>query len=84
MPTPPSTTPPSAPRSALVDFVETIEMSGGAVEHQDGTFAPQADPTWTDLGDSYLRACRELGREPKVSLSGYANADTAGDHLYRA
>ena len=55
--------------NAAQDFVETIEAAGGVCRNPNGYTAPVGDPTWTDLGDSYLRMCRALGRTPAYAES---------------
>lgn len=57
---------------ALIDLVDNTD---GVVEYKDGTVAPSADPTWTDLGQVYLGACRVLGVEPKIEQSEFESAD---------
>lgn len=56
----------SGMRRALIEFVKTINATGGVVLFNDGNVAPAGDTEWTDLGDAYLSACAALGREPKV------------------
>ena len=51
---------------ALRKFVETIEATGGVFDTGDGTLAPVGDPEWIDLGEAYIEACAELGRDPKM------------------
>ena len=53
-------------RTTLIDFVVTIEATGGVTDRQ-GNFHPVVDEEWTDLGDAYIKACTTLGRKPKVS-----------------
>jgi hypothetical protein len=70
-----------AMRTALEAFIRTIEATGGCVRpgrrtinHQgqeivefDSHFpVPSADEDWPDLAESYLQACRALGREPML------------------
>jgi len=50
----------------LEEFVENIDDTGGLGEMKPGVFAPLADPSWSDLGDLYIRACKALGREPVI------------------
>ena len=52
--------------AALMTFCNRIDATGGVLEYADGAVGPKADPGWTDLGDSYLEACRLLGREPRI------------------
>jgi hypothetical protein len=53
-------------REVLHGFIEDIEATGGCFRSEGGTFAPVADPNWTDLADTYLRACAALGRTPFI------------------
>jgi hypothetical protein len=48
--------------TALEDFINTIEATGGIRAFEDGTYGPEADEDWIDLGDSYVKACAELRR----------------------
>lgn len=52
--------------SALDRLISAIEVTGGLIAYENGTYAPYADPDWIDLGDAYLAACEELGREPLI------------------
>ncbi|MGP0068949.1 MAG: hypothetical protein ACLQGP_35780 [Isosphaeraceae bacterium] len=58
--------PPDAVREALHGFIETIEAAGGCVRNEGDTVAPAGDLDWLDLADAYLRACRAMGREPRI------------------
>jgi hypothetical protein len=53
-------------KPASVMLIETVESTGGVISYEDGTHAPAGDPDWIDLGDAYLRACLEHGREPVI------------------
>lgn len=53
-------------RDSLVDFVRCITDTGGVKEDKLGMKHPVADPTWTDLGDAYVKACGALGMKPLV------------------
>jgi hypothetical protein len=70
-----------AMRTALEAFIRTIEATGGCIRpgrrtinlqgqeivEFDGHFPiPAAAEDWPDLADSYLQACRALGREPML------------------
>ena len=55
-------------REALHDFIETIEATGGCVRDEGNTGRPGRGPDWLDLADVYLRACKVLGREPRIRL----------------
>jgi hypothetical protein len=49
--------------SALRDFLDCVDSTGGVFN--DGlSVCPIADPTWTDLGAAYIKACIALGRRP--------------------
>jgi hypothetical protein len=58
--------PPDAVREALHGFIETIEAAGGCLRDEGDTVVPAGDPDWLDLADVYLRACRAMGREPRI------------------
>lgn len=51
----------------LYDFVECIEATGG-VSYDGLCYWPVGDPTWSDLGAAYIRACSVLDRTPKVEV----------------
>lgn len=51
---------------ALEMFRSTIEATGGVVLNSHGHYEPVGDQDWIDLGESYVRACEALGREPMV------------------
>ena len=68
--------------AALMTFCNRIDATGGVLEYADGAVGPTADPGWTDLGDSYLEACRVLGREPRITeRHDIADGDTAEAEL---
>ena len=56
-------------KEALVDFCDDIDAAGGIRPNPEdpgsGQVVPVADDEWIDLADTYLRACRALGRKPK-------------------
>ena len=54
-------------RAALSAFVDTIEATGGVEKLENGLHAPDADPEWIDLGETYVEACRVLGRVPLIA-----------------
>ena len=58
--------PPDAVRAALHEFIKTIEATGGCVRDEGDTVVPAGDPDWLDLADAYLRACKALGRAPRI------------------
>lgn len=53
---------------ALLDFVNCVNVTGGVVE-EGFNVCPVADPEWTDLGDSYIKACEALGVKPLITDS---------------
>lgn len=57
----------TAMRDALLDFVSTIETTGGIQSDPEGpgTDVPVGDTEWVDLAESYKAACAALGRAPK-------------------
>ena len=48
--------------TALEDFINTIESTGGVHATEDGGYAPEGDRNWGDLGAAYVKACAELSR----------------------
>lgn len=48
-------------------LIDTINHTGGLVAFANGTYGPQCDPDWLDLGDAYLAACHEKGVEPRIN-----------------
>lgn len=52
---------------ALRDFVSTVNVAGGVFRDREyglTTYRPIGDPSWTDLGISYIDACAALGVKP--------------------
>jgi hypothetical protein len=47
--------------AALKEFCSDIEAAGGVAFGQGGP-APIGDLAWTDLGQTYVKACKLLGR----------------------
>ena len=47
--------------AALRALVDTINATGGLIEHEDGSRAPAGDPEWIHLADAYAMACEALG-----------------------
>lgn len=54
--------------AAMESFIDTIESTGGVTRNAKGLYEPGGDPGWIDLGDSYIAACKALGREPKIVI----------------
>jgi len=54
-------------KDALVEFCDDIDQAGGLVLHGEGQhYVPAASDDWIDLGTTYLKACKALGRKPKI------------------
>ena len=53
-------------KTALEEFIDAVEATGGVFIDCGGEACPHGDPEWTDLGSAYLSACRVLKRKPKV------------------
>lgn len=51
--------------AVLKEFCDDVDATGG-LEYLDDdlTIGPVADPEWTDLAKTYIKACVVLGREP--------------------
>lgn len=57
-------------KDALKEFCDDIDQTGGLVLHDEGChYVPAASDDWIDLGETYLKACKALGREPKICIS---------------
>ena len=78
---------------ALVEFCDDIDQTGG-IRPVKGTYVPAADDQWVDLAETYLKACKALGRKPKydeeckrcgsdLDEKGYCKDETCphSDHL---
>ena len=53
--------------AVLNDFIDVIDAAGGIYRDRNNNPCPVGDPAWSDLGDTYLRACRVLNWEPKYA-----------------
>jgi len=54
----------STAHAALLQFIDTIESTGGVFVDEEGFVCPRADHEWIDLGEAYLNACSVLNRTP--------------------
>lgn len=52
--------------SVLEEFVNDIELTGGVFKDKNGWYTLVADPDWIDLAETYVKACRVLGRKPAL------------------
>ncbi len=84
-----------AMRMALEAFIRTIEATGGCIRPRRRTInlqgqeivefdshfpVPAAAEDWPDLAESYLQACRALGRETMLrDMDADENSDDGGD-----
>ena len=60
-----SNTAPENMHTALVDFCETIEATGGCVYSDFHlSYVPAGDREWVDLAMAYRNACAAIGRTP--------------------
>ena len=50
-------------KDVLIELIDNVQATGGLIEFSDGLTAPQADPTWTDLGATILKAHDALEKE---------------------
>jgi hypothetical protein len=50
-------------KEALTSLISDAQATGGIVEFTDGLSAPAADPAWTDLGATILKAQDALEKE---------------------
>lgn len=53
-------------KDALKMFCEDIDSTGGVAMNAKGYYYPLGDPDWLNIADSYIQACRALGRKPFV------------------
>lgn len=55
-------------RRLLEEFTTDIDSAGGVFQY-DGTevFAPAGAKDWTDLGATYIKACKALGKKPTIN-----------------
>jgi len=58
---------PDPVRAALLEFIGDVNAAGGLVRSSNGDVAPVGDPSWLDLGSTYLRACEAAGRDPIIN-----------------
>lgn len=58
---------PARKNASLKQLISAIEASGGVIKCEGGLYAPVADTDWIDLGEAYIAACAELGRQPKIT-----------------
>lgn len=54
------------PEEVLIEFCKDIEDTGGVKLDAGGSgcVVPLADDTWIDIGETYLKACEVLNRDP--------------------
>jgi hypothetical protein len=55
--------------TALEEFVDTVNATGGVFTDRKGLVCPKGDEEWCDLGTAYLKACTVLKRKPKLDRS---------------
>lgn len=65
--------------AALIEFVKTVEDTGGVALTPAGIYEPEGDRTWSDLGDAYMKACEALGRKPVVTDESTEDAEVCID-----
>lgn len=69
----------SAKDKVLLDFIKDIEITGGITVNSEGVEAPVADPTWTDLAQTYRNACAAMNKQPVVVLEDDDDEDADDD-----
>jgi hypothetical protein len=52
--------------TVLREFVDDVESSGGVLMFQNGIVTPEASQDWSDIGATYLNACKALGKTPMI------------------
>ena len=57
---------PETTEESLMEFIKTIEDTGGVALNAKGLYEPLADRDWIDLGDAYVNACEVLKRKPMI------------------
>lgn len=50
-------------KDVLIELIDNVQATGGLIKFSDGLTAPQADPTWTDLGATILKVADALEKE---------------------
>jgi hypothetical protein len=56
-------------KKILREFVQDIDATGGVFEFEGtGVYGPVADKDWTDLADTYIKACKALRRRPHIVM----------------
>jgi hypothetical protein len=50
--------------SALDEFIECINNTGGITINDNGFDVPAVDEEWSDLGSAYIKACEAARRQP--------------------
>ena len=70
-------------RAVVDELISDIEATGGIVFDIEDTPCPLGAPEWSDLGTTYLHACRAIERHPLISDRNededYADADDDAD-----
>lgn len=56
--------------NVVCQLIHDIEISGGVWKDKLGNFHPVADPTWTDLGATYIHACKSVRKQPLIVREG--------------
>lgn len=51
----------------LMEFINDIDAAGGITVNSDGVEAPVGDPNWTDLAQTYRKACEAMNKQPLVA-----------------
>lgn len=66
-------------KDILIELITDIQNTGGLIEFSDGLTAPAADPTWTDLGATVLKAHEELEKAGVVLRLNIEEVDYSSD-----
>ena len=66
-------------REVLVQFVQTVDVTGGVIREPGGCYAPVADPEWIDLGEAYAQACAALHRKMLIAEDHLGEDQEGGD-----
>lgn len=71
-------------KDVLISLISDIQATGGLIAYSDGSYAPVADHTWTDLGETVIAAKRTLeaeGIEVELSIDN-VEQDSSEAELY--
>ena len=71
----------STQRDIADQLIDVINATGGVIKVEEGIYAPQADPDWTDLGAVYMTACAEKCEPPEIAPGDSDEDDQQDDDV---